>query len=130
MTGQATERGQNLALVGRVHHVGDGVVFHRMTQAEAQGQDDDFVLLVVVVGEPDRAVEDGEQMVGVVALWHGVGTVTLEAECIALGAQQVIVVAAVRRVACGAALDKCRLMVDCLLAQIVNVGVASEADAD
>jgi hypothetical protein len=56
--------------------------------------------------------------------------VALEAQRIALGAQQMIVVAAVRRVAGGAALHKCGLMVHRLLAQIVDVAVAAEADAD
>ena len=68
--------------------------------------------------------------VGVILLRSGIGAVALEAERIALGAQQMIVVAAVRRVAGGAALRKGGLMVHGLLAQIVDVGVAAEADAD
>ena len=53
----------------------------------------------------------------------------LQAQRVAFGAQQMIVVAAVRRVAGGAALRKSGLMVHRLLAQIVDVAVAAQADA-
>ena len=54
----------------------------------------------------------------------------LQAERVALGAQQMIVVAAMRRVAGGAALREGGLMMHRLLAQIVDVAVASQADTD
>src|SRR6478735_10746596 len=101
-----------------------------MSQAKAQRQDRDFVLFVVVVGEPDLSVEDGEQMLRFLTLRRGIGAVALEAQRIALGAQEMVIVAAVGRVAGGAALNKGRLMVRGLLAQFVDVVVASKADAD
>ena len=101
-----------------------------MSQAKAQRQDRDLVLLVVVVGQPDRAVEDGEQVLGFVPLRSGIGTMALQAQRIALGAQQMIVVSAVRRVAGGATLPKGRLMVRGLLLQFVDIAVAAQADAD
>ena len=130
MAGETTERRLDLALIGWVHHVGDGVILHRVTQAKAQRQNRDLVLLVVVVGQLDCAVEDGENVLRFIPLRNGIGTVALQAERIALGAQQMIVVAAVRRVAGGAALHKGRLMVHGFLAQIVDVAVTSQADAD
>ena len=54
----------------------------------------------------------------------------LQAERVALGAQQMLVVAAMRGVAGGAALRECRLMMHGLLAQVGDVGVAAQADAD
>ena len=101
-----------------------------MSQAKAQRQDRNLVLLVVVVGEPDLSVEDGEQVLCFLPLRGGIGTVTLEAKRISLGAQEVIVVAAMRRVAGGATLSKSGLMMRGLLAQFVDVVMASEADAD
>ena len=130
MAGETTERRLDLALVGWVHHVRDGVILHRVSQAKAQRQDRDLVLLVVVVGQLDGAVEDGEKMLSVQPLGNGIGTVALQAERIALCAQQMIVIAAVRGVAGGAALYKGGLMMHRLLAHIVDVGVTSQANTD
>lgn len=130
MTGETTKRRLDLALVSWIHDVRDGVILHGMSQAKAQRQDRDLVLFVVVVGEPDLSVEDGEQMLGFLALRSGIGTVALEAQRIALGSQEMVVVAAVGRVTGGAALNKGRLMMRGLFAQFVDVAVASKADAD
>ncbi len=130
MAGETTEGSLDLALIGRIEHIGHGVIFDRMAEAEAEGQDGHLVLLVVVVGELDGSVEDGEQVVGFVALGNGVGPVTLEAERVALGAEKMIVIAAMGGVAGGAALKESGLMMGRLLAEFVDIAVASETDGD
>ena len=104
------------------------MAIHRVSNAITKRQHRNLVFLVVVVGKLDRPVEDGKQVRGVVPLRSGFWTMALQAKRIALGAQQVIVVAAVRRVAGGAALDECRLVVHGFLPQIIDVGMASEAN--
>ena len=106
MAGKTTKRRLDLALIGWVHHVRDRVILHRMSQTIAQGQDRYLVLLVVVVGQPDLAVEDGQKMLASCRCGDGIGAMALQAKRVALGAQQMIVVAAVRRVAGGAALRR------------------------
>ena len=130
MAGETTERSFNFALVGWIQYVGDGMTLHRVSKAKAQGQNRHLVLLVVVVGQLDLAIEDGEEMFSVNRLRRRVGTVALQAKRIALGAKEMIDIAAVRRMASGTALHKSRLVMHRLLAQIVDVGVAAEADAD
>jgi len=96
---KAAQRRFDFANIGWVHHVGDGVAIHRVSNAITKRQHRNPVFLVVVVGKLDRPVEDGKQVRGVVPLRSGFWTMALQAKRIALGAQQVIVVAAVRRVA-------------------------------
>ena len=127
---KTTERRQDLALVRRVHDVGNGVIFDRVSEAKTQGQDHDLVLLVVVVRQLDCAVEDGEKMLVRNLLGSGIGAVALETERITLGAQKMIVISAVRRVASRASLDKGGLVMHRLLLQIVDVAVTSQANRD
>ena len=51
MATEATERSPHLGLVGRVHYIRDRMVFDRMSEAKAQRQNCDLVLLVVIVGQ-------------------------------------------------------------------------------
>jgi hypothetical protein len=129
MTRQAAERRLDFADVGRIHDIGDGVVIDGMPQAKAKRQNRNLVLLVVVFGQLHGSVEDGEKVGGFIALGSRFRAVALEAERIAFGAQKVIDVAAMRRMACGATLHKGGLVVRGLLAQLIDVGMAAEADA-
>ena len=45
MAGETTERRFHLALIGWVHHVGDGMILNRVPQAKAQRQNRDLVFL-------------------------------------------------------------------------------------
>ncbi len=91
------------------------------------GRIDDLVLLVIVVGQLHAAVEDGNQVLGFQLLRLRVWTVTFQAQRIALGAQQVFVVSAVRLVAGGTALSEGRLMQMRFLELVSLLAVASQA---
>ena len=118
----------DLGQVGGVHHVRHGVVINRMAKAELERQNGDLILLVIVCRQLDLAVEYGQHAV-VGLLWNGVGAVALQAQSVARGAQQVVVVAAMRSVAGGAAEAENRLVVNGLLAFIGHVGMATQANA-
>src|ERR1022692_323285 len=130
MTGQAGKRTLNLGGVLRVQKILDRVSLDRMAAAILQRQDRDPVLLIVVLGQLHFSVEDGQHMLGLEPLWLRVGPGALQAEGVSLGAQQMIVVAAVRLVTGRAALDKGRLMEHALLGLLGLVSVAAQADID
>lgn len=104
------------------------MIFHRMPEAKTERQDGHLVFLVIVFGQANSAVEDGQQVFRVVALGRRVGAVALEAESISLGAQEMIVLSAMRRVANGTALTEGRLVMHGLFEQVGNIAVAAETD--
>ncbi len=128
MAAEATQMSLNFGYVGRIHYVSYRMIGDWMTQSILQPQNHDSVLLEVVLGQLDLAVEDGDQMLGFQLLRCRVRTVALQAETISFYPQQMIVVAAVRGVASGAALTECRLVMHGFLPEIGDVGVAAEAD--
>jgi len=127
VTGQTAHGGLDLVNVGWIHHVGHRMTFHRVTQSVAHGEDHDPVLHVVIVGQLHCAVEDGDQVLGFQPLRLRVRTMTLQAQRIAFGAQQVLVVAAVRLMADGTALSEGRLMQVRFLELLGLVAVAGQA---
>ena len=64
VAGQAVDLLINLAGVGRVHHVADGMPHNRVAASILQRQHDDFVLDEVVIRQLHRAVEDGHHVLG------------------------------------------------------------------
>ena len=130
MAREATERSLDLALVGRIHYVRNGMIFNGVTEPKTQGEDGHLVDLVIIIVETDLAIEDGAEMSSIVSLRGRVGAVALEAQAVAGNAQQMVVVAAVRSVTCGATFCKSGLVVERFLAEIADVGVASDADVD
>jgi len=84
---------------------------YRVPEAKSQRQDRDLVLIEVVSRELDLAVKDGEQVCRIISLWNRIRTVALKAQRMTFGAQQMIVVAAVRSMAGGTTLRECGLMV-------------------
>src|ERR1700687_2229221 len=128
MAAQASHVSLDLGYIRRIHHVGDGVTCHRMAQPEPQRQNRHLVLLIVVLRQVLLAVEDGQHMLSFQLLRLGVEAVALQAECIPLGPQQMIVVAAMGLVASGAALPECGLVVHGFLAEIGNVAAAAQAN--
>ncbi len=79
------------------------MIFDWMSQTEAQWQNRNFVFTVVVVWQLYLPIEEREQMLCFQALWHGVRPVTLQAQGVAFGTQQVFIFAPVRSVTGGAA---------------------------
>ena len=106
------------------------MVFDGMAEAIAQGQDGNPILLVVILGEPDLAVEDGEQVLIGDGFGGGLRAMALKAKGVALCAEEVFDLAAMGGVASGAGLLEGRLVVDGLLSQIFDVGMAAGADGD
>src|SRR5580692_33662 len=131
MAGQAVNPGVNLGDVRRVDHIGDGVALQWVSAPELQWQNHDFIFREVILWKQHASVENREQVLRLKFLRLGISAVTLEAKSIrALAAQQVIVFAAVRFVAGGAALLERGLMQKVLLALLGLVSVASQADID
>ena len=129
MARQAAQRRLHLAHVGRIHHVGNRVPFHWVPQSKPQRQHRYLVLRVVVLGQLYLAVEDRKKVVRIIPLRHRIRPMALQAKRISLRPQQVIDIPSVRRMACRASLRKRRLMMRRLLPQIVDVRMASQADA-
>jgi hypothetical protein len=125
---QATQVSLDLGYIRRIHDVADGVTFHRMAEPILQPQNHHSVLLEVVLGQLDLAVEDGYLMLSFQLLRRRVGPMAFETEGIAVRTQQMNDVAAMRRVARGAALRECGLMMHGFLCKIGNFTVATEAD--
>lgn len=86
MTAQATQRRFDLSHVGRIHHVGDRMIVHRVTEAVAEGQDRDLIDLVIILGQLDLAAEDGQNVLGFEPLRDRIGTMTFQAKGVAFGA--------------------------------------------
>src|ERR1039458_4535806 len=117
--------------ISRVQHIGHRVALDRMSTPELQREHDHFILREVVFGQPHTSVENRQHMLGFEFLGLRIWTVALEAEGIRrLGAQQMIVLTAVRLVAGGASLLECRLMQKVFLALIGLFGMAGQAYVD
>jgi hypothetical protein len=93
-----------------------------------QRQDGNFVDLVVVVGEANRAIENFEDMGGFVFDGKGVWAVAFEAQVIPFGAQKFIAVTAMGIVAGPAALREGGLVMHGFLAEIRDIRVATETN--
>src|SRR5439155_20660552 len=110
---QAINLRVNFCDIRWVEDVGHWVALDRMPAAELQRQNNNLVLREIIIRKLHAAVENRERMLGFKFLGLRVRPVALQAESIgSLGAQQVIICAAVRFVAGGASLLKCRLMPD------------------
>ena len=126
VAGQAIDRLQNLVHVRRVHDVADRVLVDRVTVAVLNRQQNHFA--EIVFRQLYLAVEDRDQVLTLKLLWIRIGPVALQAELAGSGgAQQVIVIPAVRLVAGCASLLEGRLMQVGLLHLIGLVAVASQA---
>src|SRR5208283_3264286 len=126
MATQTGEMRLDLVDVGGIHDVADGMVFDGMAHSVAQAKDGHMILFEVVLGQTDLAVEDGQYVVGFHLLRRNIGTVAFEAKSIALGAEQMIDVPAMRSVAGGATLTEYGLMVNLFLAEIGDVAMAAK----
>src|ERR1039458_6059856 len=118
--------------IGRIHHVDNRVAFDRMPASILQGQHHRLVLLEIILGEFYAPIQDGDQVFGFELLRCGsVGPVAFEAQRIwFLGAQQVIVVAAVGLMASRASLLKSGLMEMRLFELVGLVSMAGQTGAD
>jgi hypothetical protein len=121
----------SLGYIARIGHVDNRVALDRMPASKLQRQHHRLVLLEVVLGKLHLPIKDADHMLGFELLRRRrVGPVTFEAQRVRLlGAQQVLVVAAVRLVAGRASLLKCRLMQMRLLELVGLVGMAGQAGA-
>ncbi len=129
----ATQTGEvrlDLVDVGGIHDVADGMVLDRMAHSVAQPKDGHVILFEVVLGQTDLAVKDGQYVLGFQLLRRNIGTVAFEAKSIALGAEQMLEIATVRRVARGTTLTECRLMVNLFLGEIGDLAMATKANVD
>ncbi len=129
----ATQTGEvrlDLVDVGGIHDVADGMVLDRMAHSVAQPKDGHVILFEVVLGQTDLAVKDGQYVLGFQLLRRYIGTVAFEAKSIALGAEQMLEIATVGRVARGTTLTECRLMVNLFLGEIGDLAVATKANVD
>jgi len=115
MASQARNVNLDLGGVRGVHDVRDRVKVHRMAQAVLQRKNGHSVLSIVIVGQCDLAIEDGQQMFGRDPFRRRVGTVAFQAERVALRPQQMFVVVTMRFVADGATLLEGRLVQNALL---------------
>ena len=99
-----------------------------MTQSILEFQLHHSILREVILRQRYLAIEYGNCMLSLQFLWHGVVSMAFHAECIAFGAEKMIIFTAVRRVAGRTALPEGRLMVYRFLLQISNVGMATKTD--
>lgn len=99
-----------------------------MAQSVSERQNRHLVFLEVVLRQSYLTVEDRDEVLCFQLLRRRFGSVTLEAEGVAIGPQQMVVASAVWRVASRAALHKSGLVVHGFLREIGNFTVAAEAD--
>lgn len=104
---------------------------HRMPSPILQGQNHNFVLRKIIFWKLYAAVENRKQMLRFELLRLRLRSVTLQAKNIrSLGAQQMIVVAAVWLVTGGAPLFEGGLMQHVLLRLLSLIGMACQTDID
>lgn len=126
VAGQAIQRRRHLARIRRIHQIGNRMAFHRMADAELQRQHNNFVFREIVFREFYGPVEDGCQVRGFELFRLPVRTVAFQAKSVGCGgAQQMVMVSAVRRMTGGTALGESGLMAERLLSQVRNVAVAA-----
>src|SRR5215469_4691650 len=129
MAAQAIDFGSDLCDVRRIRKIRDRVRIHRVSAAKLHGQYHNLVFREVILRKLDLAVEDGEYVIGFERFRLRIRTMALEAQRIrSLGAQQVLVLAAVWLMAGGASLLEYRLMQRVLLGLLHLVAVARQAD--
>ena len=67
---QTAQRSFHFVDIRWIHHVRNRVPGYGVAQAIAERQDESLVLVEVVFGQPDLAVEDGQQVLGFQLLRH------------------------------------------------------------
>src|SRR3984957_846184 len=128
---QAVNLGVYLGGVGRVDHIRYGMALERMSAPKLQGQNPYFVLREIVFRKLHPAIENRGHMLRYEFLWLGLMPMAFQTQSIhGLGAQQMIVGAAVRFVAGSASLLESGLMQHVFLRLLGLIRVASEANAD
>ena len=129
MAAQAVHLSLDLADIRWIHHVGNRMPVHGVAESVLQRKDHNLV--EVVFRQFDFAVKNRDQVRFFQPLRLRVGAVALEAELVdGAGAQQMLVVAAMSFVTGRATLGESRLVVHFFLAQLGNIAVAIQADAD
>ena len=110
MAREATNLGLNFGLVHGVanvlHRMSDG----RMAQAVLDLKPGDVIFRKIVLRQPDLAVKDRDQVRGIELGWLNGSAVALQTKGVALRAQQLGFVAAVRLMAGCTSLHECRLV--------------------